>query len=354
MLQLQGTGLIVLLGATALVSAALVRLSITYAHRRALIDQPGRRRSHRVPTPRGGGVAIVASALGAMLLLPAASLPAQHLQVTAAIVLVTTVGWADDHRDLHAAWRFAAHCVAALLVVLAWLPASAVPGLPWLPAAGTVALATLGVAWSINLHNFMDGIDGLLAWQAIFVFVLLALLGWHAGELAQARVLALWAAATAGFLPFNFPHARVFMGDVGSAALGLVIAAGLLWLARQPGILAIGLVACSAFVVDASCTLLSRLVRGRRWYSAHREHLYQWLVRRGLSHARVVLLYMGWNLLVVVPVIVILQRVDPIAQRAAGITCVIAVYAAGIALWWAGKRACLRRLRQERSACCAS
>ena len=96
-----------------------------------------------------------------------------------------------------------------------------------------------------------------------------------------------FAAAAAGFLPFNFPRARIFMGDVGSGVLGLLIAVAVLWQMSAPGHRAAsGVVLCSAFVTDASCTLVSRIVRGRRWYSAHREHLYQWLVRSGFSPCR--------------------------------------------------------------------
>ncbi len=163
-------------------------------------------------------------------------------------------------------------------------------------AAVLLVLIGLGV-WSINLHNFMDGIDGILATQAIFV---LSVLGWlcardaHNPHGLQAGI---FAAATLGFLPFNFPRARIFMGDVGSGALGLMIFVAAVWQyfggASAP---MSALVVGSAFVTDATCTLLSRMVGGKRWYEPHREHLYQWMTRTGMSHARVTSYYMAWNL----------------------------------------------------------
>jgi hypothetical protein len=147
------------------------------------------------------------------------------------------------------------------------------------------------------------------------------------------------------------------MGDVGSGVLGLLIGIGVLRLlavdAVEP---ASGMVACSAFVIDASCNLVSRIWRGRRWYSAHREHLYQWMVRSGMTHARVVAWYMGWNALVVVPTLWLLNRDMPAAASAAlpipepdGIVGLFVVYGTGIVLWIFAKRWCLARVKSQRS-----
>ena len=199
--------------------------------------------------------------------------------------------------------------------------------------------------WSINLHNFMDGINGLLTCQAIFVFITLALLaGWRGADGAAGLACA---AACAGFLPFNFPHARVFMGDVASGVLGFLIGVAVLWFAVSPRMAAAsGVVLCSAFVIDATCTLLSRMLRGRRWYSAHREHLYQWLARSGFSHAGVVALYIGWNLLVALPVVCWMNRM-PTYPMDPGIAPAAGVYAFAVATWWYGKHWCLRQARER-------
>ena len=341
------------LAATCALASLLTWRAIHYARKRRLIDLPGQRRSHRVPTPRGGGIAIVAAIL-VFGLLPAAlrdagTLPVDARLLAPAVVAVALVGWLDDHGGLSALFRLAVHCAAAALVfALPFLHALSGAA----PTAGlavfAAALVTLAIAWSVNLHNFMDGIDGLLVAQSLFVFCALAGLLAHAGAREPAQQLLAWAAACLGFLPFNFPRARIFMGDVGSGVLGLLVGVAVLWQAGTPGIAAAsGLVLCSAFVTDATCTLLLRMLRGRRWYSAHREHLYQWLVRRGGTHARTVALYMAWNLLIVLPVVYWMNR-SPEARAATGFGAAAAVYAVAVALWWHGKAACLRQAGSRR------
>ena len=207
-------------------------------------------------------------------------------------------------------------------------------------------IAWLGCIWSINLHNFMDGINGLLATQAVFVCSTLGVLCLTSSP-PHALVLFAWAAAALGFLPFNFPRARIFMGDVGSGTLGLMIAVGVLWqIAARHTAPSSGLIACSVFVTDATCTLLSRMLAGRRWYSAHREHLYQWLVRSGFSHAAVVMLYLCWNFAVVVPVLYLANRSG--AAAADGWIGLVIAYALATAAWVGGKRWCLRHARRQR------
>ena len=336
------------------VSALVTWLAIRYAQHRRLFDLPGKRRSHSVATPRGGGIGIVvgvafsllafagwSQALGAML-------PTGLLGATG---LVAMVGWIDDHRSLGAVPRVAAHAMAGVLA----LGAPAMIGLAYLPAHEVLpyglvcAVVLVALVWSINLHNFMDGIDGLLALQALFVFVALAGLFALAQRRTEAQCVALLAAAVAGFIPFNFPRARIFMGDVGSGVLGLLIALAVVWQMATPALaLASGIVLCSAFVTDATCTLLSRMLRGRRWYSAHREHLYQWLLRCGRSHLQVVVLYMGWNLLIVLPVVCWMNRVPAQPRAASGFVSAFAVFALAVLVWWLGKRWCLDTIRASR------
>lgn len=348
------------LGATAASASGMTWWAIRYARRRQLLDLPGQRRSHRVPTPRGGGIAIVAAILMFGLLPVVASsqleLPVPAWMLATAVSGIALVGWRDDHGGLSARLRFLVHCLAAMLVFALPLlravlapdgqgSAAVSPGL----AIVAAAIVTLGIAWSINLHNFMDGIDGLLALQAMFVLCVLAALQFAHGQDTQAWQLLVWAAACAGFLPFNFPRARVFMGDVGSGVLGLLVAVAVLWQVGTPGIAAAsGLALCSAFTTDATCTLLLRMLGGRRWYSAHREHLYQWLVRGGWSHARTVTCYMAWNLLIVLPVVYWMNR-SPQARASTGIGAVAALHAVAVVLWWWGKRACLGRALARRT-----
>ena len=342
--------LALILAATTALSVAATAVAIAYARRRRLFDLPGHRRSHDVPTPRGGGVAIVLVTIIAWSALALrAGAGKTWLLVVPPMLAVALVGWLDDHRGLSARRRFAVHCIAAVwllggAVAPVLFAAHATPALAWTSWAALFALAG-AVAWSINLHNFMDGINGLLALQAIFVLSALAVLAGPSGADALAALVA--AAACAGFLPFNFPRARVFMGDVGSGVLGFVVALFVLWFALSPRMAAAsGIVLCSAFVADATCTLLSRMLRGRRWYSAHREHLYQWLVRSGFTHVGVVALYMGWNVLVALPVAWWMNRM-PQTPMPAGIASAFGVYALAVAAWWYGKRWCLRRARAK-------
>lgn len=326
----------------AALTAAIAAAAVASRGQRWLLDAPGPHRSHARPTPRGGGlgIAMVLAALGLgtwVGALDGVSARAGAV-LSFAFVLVGAVGFWDDLKAL-ARWpRLLVHAVAAALV--AWVAREDAPSASLAATAGGAAMVVLMLAWSINLHNFMDGIDGLLATQCAFVLGASVLLMAPVPTLAQLLGIA-GAAAVLGFLPFNFPRARVFLGDVGSGPIGLllgtvaVLAAGN---AQLP--LAASLVLASAFVLDASLTLASRIVRGRRWYTRHREHLYQWLARSGRSHARVVAVYALWNLLVALPVAAAIPRVG----AGAGWALAGVVYAAGAATWIVAKR----RLSQRR------
>ncbi len=280
------TGWIGLLAVLA-TSAALTWGARHYALRRNLMDQPGERRSHGVATPRGGGIAIVltlllAAAAGAVLW-PGARWPLAV--VSLGLVLVAGIGWWDDHRPLPALRRLVVHVVAAALVAALVWQAS---GNPW-----QALLALLFTTSLINIWNFMDGINGIATTQAVLAGVAFALV--LPGPLA----LAGWvlAAACLGFLPFNYPKGRIFMGDVGSGALGYAIAA-LLCLASVETDISwlLLLVPLTAFLVDAGFTLLSRMLSGQNWMEPHTQHLYQRAVKRGAGHTSVTGMYFVFGL----------------------------------------------------------
>ncbi|MBB3226921.1 Fuc2NAc and GlcNAc transferase [Luteibacter sp. Sphag1AF] len=317
------------------VSFVLVRLTIGYAHRRGMLDAPGRRRSHTMPTPRGGGIGIVGGVAVAMPLalmaLPGSPGWVSTLILTLSTLAVAAIGWLDDHGSLPIRPRLAVQLLATLAVSL--VLARETSSLLW-----AAPLLVAGV-WSINLHNFMDGIDGLAAQQAIFNGLGCAALAWAAGNPAIAGAALAVAGASLGFWWFNRSPARIFMGDVGSATLGLLVfvLVGLLWVWRTPLVWP-ALILSSAFVIDASLTLLVRMLRGSRWYTPHREHMYQWLVRRGASHARVTGFYLGWNVLVCVPVAWIAFRWPSWAPA----LCV-ATFGLAAMVWRGGKQWCLHR-----------
>ena len=281
-------GVIVLLGAYGL-TGVLRR----YALARELVDAPGPRSSHQMPTPRGGGLSIVVSALGAMTalwwlqLLPAAT----FVGMAGAGALVAAAGFWDDHGHLAPPWRLAIHAVGAGWG-LYWLG-----GFPQLVIAGVSVdfglagevLILLLLVWLTNLYNFMDGIDAIAAVEAITVCLGGATVNWLANASSVGTLLpAMFAVACAGFLLWNLPPAKIFMGDVGSGFVG--VALGLLWVQSgwlQPELLWAWLILLGVFVTDATVTLLRRWVRGEKVYHAHRSHAYQYAARRYGSHGRV-------------------------------------------------------------------
>ncbi len=343
------TALGALLALVLVLAALLALVMIGYARRRGLLDAPGQRRLHRLPTPRGGGAGVVAALLVGLPLLPAAgvAVPARWLLTWwPALLLTALLGARDDHGGLGIAPRLLGHLLAAGLVtaglwpllVAAWGPVLALAMLP---------LLVLAIAWSVNLHNFMDGSDGLLAMQVLVVALGMALLAARAHAGVPETLALLLAAAVAGFLPFNLPlpRARIFLGDVGSATLGLMVAAlALAGAARAAWTLPAALLLVSAFAVDATATLLSRMLRGRRWWQPHREHLYQWLARAGRTHALPLLVYASWNVLLALPLALLAQR-----RPALGWWMASALYMLAGALWWLGKRACRRAPRRRRN-----
>jgi Fuc2NAc and GlcNAc transferase len=273
---------------------------------RGLLDLPNARSSHVRPTPRGGGIALLILTLVAVLIAWGAGRMPGALGLAWIIGggLVGLVGLLDDIRGLSAAVRAGAHLLAAALLLHA-VDFGAIPSLAGLaPAALLVAGLLIGVAvvWSINLFNFMDGIDGLAAGQCVFVAVAGTLLTGTVDGITTSLPLLVLAGAAAGFLLWNSPPARIFMGDVGSGFVGFALAAGALTLSRR-GLVDpwTWLVLDSLFAADATVTLITRLLRGQRIHEAHRLHVYQRLARRWHSHGRVTALYSGINLLWCLP-----------------------------------------------------
>lgn len=321
------------------VALGVVRAAIAYAHRRGMYDQPGQRRSHTLPTPRGGGIGIIVAVLptvpACLMYLHPSWKPHIVTALIVATVMVAVIGWWDDHRSLPVLPRFGVQVSAVAAFSSALLIDG--PSWAWLP------LLLLAGAWSINLHNFMDGIDGLLAQQGVFVACGLAVLAWCSGQPALAGASACVAAACLGFGCYNRPPARIFMGDVGSGSIGLLLFAltAMLWRVNWPLVWP-ALILSSAFMTDASLTLLIRMVRGRRWYTAHREHLYQWIVRRGRTHAVGAAWYVGWNLLVAAPIAALAFE-----RPGMGLIACIVTYVIAAAVWLVVKRRLVRRDRYK-------
>lgn len=262
------------------------------------MDQPNERSLHVAPVPRTGGLALMSGALaGWALLWPAAWLVPALISVG----LLMTISLLDDVMGLPARWRFLVHFVAAAIFLLL-TPLPSLSGLWLVPIA-------LAIVWMTNLYNFMDGSDGLAGGMAVFGFGSYALAAWLAGDHEMAVTSLSVVMAALAFLRFNFHPAKIFMGDAGSIPLGFLSAAlGLLGWQRELWPLWFPLMVFSPFVVDASATLASRLLRGEKVWQAHREHYYQRLVQMGWGHRRTALAEYGVMLAVGVGSVWMLQH----------------------------------------------
>lgn len=282
--------------AAAAISAAATGAVLRYARRR-LLDQVTERSSHSMPTPRGGGLGLVLGLLPAWLIgLPSGAAP-EPLLAAAAVAGITALGWWDDHADLPARRRLAAQFACAGLALWAvGIPEQARIG-PWsiaAPAWLAGGIALVGAVWMVNLYNFMDGIDGIAGGQGLVAGAAAgALLAGTAADPAWAALGWATAGACAGFLVWNRPPARIFMGDVGSTALGLAFAILVLAQVRAGVPLDLALLPLAPFALDATCTLARRAWRRERLAQAHRSHLYQRLARAWGGHLPVTALYAG-------------------------------------------------------------
>ncbi|NUT79791.1 MraY family glycosyltransferase [Pseudomonas brassicacearum] len=287
-------------------SCALTWLLRRYALARSIIDIPNARSSHTIPTPRGGGVAIVVSFQLALPVLAVDGLLAWPIMwaMLGAGSGIAVLGFLDDHGHIAARWRLLGH-FAASAWALYWLG-----GLPAITLFGSdVELAWLGhvlavfyLVWMLNLYNFMDGIDGIASVEAICACLGACLLYWLGGFESLIVTPLVLAMAVAGFLYWNFPPARIFMGDAGSGFLGIIL--GLLSLQAawtSPGLLWVWLILLGVFIVDATVTLIRRLLHGDKVYEAHRSHAYQFASRQYGRHLPVTLAVAVINLFWLLP-----------------------------------------------------
>lgn len=271
-----------------------------YVQRVGMMDVPNARSAHEVPVPRGGGVAIVLCTLVSWLAIAAAGWMDRHwaFSLVAGGGLVATIGWIDDRRGVRALVRLGVHVIAATLVLWGiggWVRIG-FGSIVWSVGSIGVVLGIAGIVWCTNLYNFMDGIDGIAGVEAVHVATTAALISVVIDRMDLAFASAALAAASIGFLLWNWPPARIFMGDIGSGFLGFSIGALAVWSDATGGLSVLGWVALfGVFVVDATLTLVRRLVAGDRWDRAHRQHAYQRLAMAGLGHRFVTLGVVGLN-----------------------------------------------------------
>jgi Fuc2NAc and GlcNAc transferase len=289
---------------TVLLTYLLIKIGI----RKGVIDIPNERSSHTSPVPRGGGLAVVISFSIFLLIYPGIVDGAIENSLWKSLLLggaiIAAIGFVDDLGHIAAVWRFLTHVVAAVLSL------SLLPSLPDIQLFGfNLDLGVFGylffvvsLVWFVNLFNFMDGIDGVASVEAITILGSAALILYVQGQVTWLTLLSYLAVCIAGFLVWNWPPAKVFMGDACSGFLGFTL--GLLMIATSvEG--AINLwawaILCGVFLVDATTTVIRRMVRREKWYEAHRSHAYQILSRRFRSHAKVSLGVMIVNVVWLLP-----------------------------------------------------
>jgi Fuc2NAc and GlcNAc transferase len=293
-------------------SAFLLTLAAaSYARYSGMLDVPGDRHSHTVTTPRGGGLGIVAALLLASWIFPApVDVPEFWTYcLLPGFVVLAVIGFMDDRRSLSALFRFFVQ-LAASFWLLVCFSRSGMEVSIWVWLLGPFFLV-----WMTNLYNFMDGSNGMAATQGVFAGLVLAGLFWFTGNVPAAMVSAAIAVACLGFLPLNIGKARVFMGDVGSISLGYLLAAMMIYgVLHQDFSVAVAWLVMLVFLCDSTLTLLTRVIRRERWYTPHKQHIYQRLIADGWSHGQVLGLYQSINLLLLVPVIGVAVSFPEIAE----------------------------------------
>jgi Fuc2NAc and GlcNAc transferase len=276
-------------------SAVGVWVTIQLAHRARVMDFPNERSSHSIPTPRMGGVAMVAAVVlsfaGWVVLVSGEIFWTSVVWAVPLFALVMSgLGLWDDLSGLSPMFRFSvqiAGAVAILLVLATRVPAFRLAGHS-IPTSFWVPIGSIWVVWMLNLYNFMDGIDGLAGGDAALAASFFFLVFTHYGEPGWAAANLFIAAASMGFLVHNWPPARVFMGDAGSTFLGAFYGMqSLVAAVSTPIPFPVLVLPFANFILDTTFTLFRRLLRREKWYLAHRSHVYQRMTDLGMTHGTV-------------------------------------------------------------------
>jgi len=292
---------------SSMVITGLVR---RYALKHSVMDEPNDRSSHSTPTPTGGGLSISLCFLAGIILLAVWAVIPVNIAVAlgGGGLLVSFIGWIDDHRNTSAIWRAIFYLIAAVWALI-WIDGFYSIDLGvydlHMPYIGNL-LAVLGIAWLTNLYNFMDGTDGIAGIQAISTAFLSGMLFWMSAQQGIALICFILMAASTGFLVWNWPPAKIFMGDVGSCLIGFTFGV-LALIGEKTGSvpILIWMIMLAVFICDATLTLLRRIVRRERWYSAHRSHAYQRFIQLGASHKKLALSVLFINIAMLWPLAVV-------------------------------------------------
>lgn len=276
-----------------LLSALITVAMLKYSLHKKFVDVPNHRSSHTRPTPKAGGLAIVISyTLGLVICSKSGLIDFENYQyLLLAGLIIAIVGFIDDVYSIASKKRLVFHFISALVIVYAFGGVSELSLFNWnLPLKWLAyPIAIVAIIWLLNLYNFMDGIDGIASVEAVSVaFSGAVILNYQYALVDVAIALLILGAAVLGFLFFNFPRAKIFLGDVGSAYLGVIFSGfAIISINHDPNLLWVWLVLLGTFIVDATFTLIRRILIGKRLDDAHRSHTYQKASRKCSSHMKV-------------------------------------------------------------------
>lgn len=329
--------LLILAAATAAATTLLVGLVRVQLLRRGILDRPNARSSHDIPTPRGGGLGVMAVVLPLWVVVAfigpeggSAETATANWAIPLAALALAAISWIDDLRSLGTLPRLGVQFATAAAGVIL-LPGLVFQGL--FPAWLDAALAAIGWIWFVNLFNFMDGIDGITGIEAAGIgagILIISLISANGVETLHLHALVI-AAAAIGFLVWNWPPARIFLGDIGSIPLGYLLGWLLLTLAAT-GHWAAALILPLYYLSDTTLTLLRRLARGEKVWQAHREHFYQQAVQNGRSHGQVSLAVGAANLALIALAVSTTHPATGLIWSFAAIAAALALVA-GLLVW---------------------
>ncbi|HLB41651.1 MAG TPA: glycosyltransferase family 4 protein [Gammaproteobacteria bacterium] len=278
-----------------LISIMLTGLIRGFALRKNILDVPNVRSSHHVPTPRGGGISFVfLFNILALWMMLHHKIPISLFYALLGGIVIAGVGWLDDILSVSSMWRAMIHIMIATFAVYC------IGGLSNFNVMFSYPFAVICIVWCINLYNFMDGIDGLAGVEGLFISLCVALM---LGNSGVGLLCFLFAGAIGGFLVWNWPPAKIFMGDVGSSYLGYIFSVLAIATANLNMLpLTFWIIISAIFLCDTTFTVLYRIYNGERWYEAHRKHAYQRLVQCGISHKIVTMSIYLVNIFILFPI----------------------------------------------------
>jgi Fuc2NAc and GlcNAc transferase len=288
---------------TAFILTGLMRV---YALKKNILDNPNERSSHTIPTPRGGGMAIVVTYLSVLIIL----LSLDYFSITTGLTLIgaglgiAVLGFLDDHGHINSMIRLLIHFIIAGSIVFALGGFSETVLFNGHVSLGWFAniIAILFLVWLLNLYNFMDGINGIASIEAITTVFSIGIIYWGLNTELMYQPLLLLAASVFGFMLWNFPKAKIFMGDAGSGFLGLILGIfALIALKYSAALFCAWIICLGVFIVDATFTLIRRVFNGHKMYDAHRTHAYQYASRKYQSHTVVTISVLFINMLWLLP-----------------------------------------------------